>query len=185
MTLSDVAHKKLTHSLEAAALYYLQRFASAEANFRQVMWRKIEKREASKQLSHAQKVEMIDAVTLKMLEFKYLDDAVYSLIKLRSGFAQGKSKRALFLYLTHKGVEKDVIASAFETYLSETENEDFSSSDIELRSALTYAKKKRLGAYHPKAPLEFELYQKHIARLARAGFSYDICKKALEAREEL
>lgn len=157
----------------------MQRYSSCIANFKTILKRKLEKRPASEGLTPQEKQDLINSVTQKIIDFGYLNDEIYALLKFRSGFAQGKSARAITFMLKQKGVEQETSQSALLKYKQETYNNETSTDDLDLEAAITLAKKKKLGIYHPSAPIEIDLYQKHLARLARAGFSYEACKKAL------
>ena len=49
----------------------------------------------------------------------------------------------------------------------------------ELDAATRYIRRRRLGHYRTKGKAE-DFYEKDLAALARAGFSYDVAKKALK-----
>ena len=66
---------------------------------------------------------------------------------------------------TKKGVNKSQIQNNLNLMKQDNEN-------WELESARIFAKKKKLLEKN-------ESYEKKLAKMARAGFSYDICKKIL------
>ena len=79
-----------------------------------------------------------------------------------------KGNLELFIknYLIQKGIEKLIISDS----LKEFENLN---SNWEKVSAKTFIRKKKLTS----SP---ENFQKNLSKMARAGFSYDLCKKILK-----
>ena len=77
----------------------------------------------------------------------------------------GKSKLFIKSYLIKKGVEKNIIEEQF--YEFEEKNNDW-----EKKSALIFAKKKKLLDNNKDI-------NKSLAKMSRAGFSYEICKEIL------
>ena len=76
-----------------------------------------------------------------------------------------RNNKGLINYLNKKGVNKSDIQNNFDDFQK-------NNNDWELNSANLFAKKKRL--------FESEVsYEKKLAKMARAGFSYDVCKKIL------
>ena len=110
-------------------------------------------------------LQILDKIILKLEEKNFINDKRYSLIKFSSLSRAGKSKNFIFNYLLKKGINKtDIQDVTKEIY----EN----NSEWEINSAKTFAIKKRL--FESK-----DTYEKKLAKMARAGFSYDICKKIL------
>ena len=66
-----------------------------------------------------------------------------------------------------KGIEKNLIEESFE-------NLELKNPNWETESAKIFARKKRLGIKHSNN------FEKDLAKMARAGFKYNICKKILE-----
>ena len=110
-------------------------------------------------------INIIDSVIINLEKNKFIDDDRYSSIKILSLSKLGKSKNFISNYLIKKGIDKTQIQNNLN--LMENNNNDW-----ELDSAKIFVKKKRLLEKN-------EIYEKKLARMARAGFSYDICKKIL------
>ena len=69
--------------------------------------------------------------------------------------------------LRQKGLPAELVKSASQT-----------TPERELEAAHTLAKKKKLGQYGDPGT-RLEKRKKHIAAMLRAGFSYDVVKRAL------
>ena len=96
---------------------------------------------------------------------KMIDDDKYCSAKIYSLSRSGKSKNFIVNYLIKKGVGKLEIQNNFKIF-------EESNNNWELNSAKLFAKKKNL--------LESsDSYEKKLSKMARAGFSYDICKVIL------
>ena len=54
--------------------------------------------------------------------------------------------------------------------------------DPELTAAVTLAKRRRLGPFAAKPP-DGEQREKHLAALARAGFSYDVARRVIDGKD--
>ena len=146
------------------AVDYLSKYESSKKNLSDVLKRKVFRLK----LSIVEKnllIKNIKNIVLKLEKNNFIDDNRYSLSKISSLSRLGKSKNFISNYLLKKGIDNFVIQNNFEIY---KENND----DWEINSAVTYAKKKKLLESH-------ESYEKKLAKMARAGFSYNICKKIL------
>lgn len=179
LTESNPSLKKIERRLENSGLYYLQRYTSSKANFEEVMRRKIFKWDLSDKITKDQITTLLSALIQKFESLKYLNDTQYALMKIRSGFASGKSKKWIEQYLTQKSLTPEDIKKAYALYCEETNRDKDDTFNPDHEAAIKYAMKKRLGPYSQKQELTPELFQKHLARLVRAGFAYNVAKKVL------
>ncbi len=146
------------------AVDYLSKYDSSKKNLVDVLKRKIYRLKTTS----SEKVKLINLpqIILTALEKNDLiNDSRYALTKINSLSRVGKSKRYIFNYLSKKGIEKNEIQNIFNEFNVDNYN-------WELNSAKLFAKKKNLLGSN-------ESYEKKLAKMARAGFSYDICKKIL------
>lgn len=156
------------------ALYYLERFASPSANLKSVLMRRVYKSvQFHGEPTMAQAEEWVDALVARFIETGLVDDAVYAKGRARSLRRAGNSRRQIAAKLMQKGLDTTAIDEAI--IMVDDEN-DTRAEDAELLAALRYVERRRLG-------LETERYEKDLAAMARAGFSYDIAKKALNSDE--
>ena len=146
------------------AVDYLSKYDSSKVNLVNVLKRKILRLKTTN-YEKRKLFNMIESIIIKLEKNKFIDDNRYSSTKILSLSNSGKSKNFIFNYLIKKGVNKTQIQNNFN--LMQQDNDNW-----ELNSAKIFAKKKKLLEKN-------ESYEKKLAKMARAGFSYDICKKIL------
>ncbi|MFY9288649.1 MAG: regulatory protein RecX [Alphaproteobacteria bacterium] len=159
------------------ALHYLGRYAASEASLRRVLRNRLRRAtmrdpafaadtERQKQLHNA-----IETIIEKHRKLGILNDASYAAMKHDSLRRQGRSSRAIHQKLLIKGIDKRLIEETLKPY-----EEDH--SERELGAAHKLAKRKKLGPYAVGA-IDNAKHTKHIAIMARAGFTFDTIKKVL------
>jgi len=150
-------------SLSNAALLYLRRHSATRKGLARVLENKVKRhlREHGGELDAAR--QLIAEVVARMEKTGYVDDARMAESKTASLHRQGKSSRAIELKLREKGIEPGLAKSAA-----------LSTPERELEAAGMLVKKKRLGA-------DPERDKKDLGVLLRAGFSFDVAKRALAA----
>ena len=146
------------------AIDYLSKYDSSKNNLVSVLKRKI-LRLNIKNFEKKKLIDIIESIILKLEKNKFIDDDRYSSTKIFSLSNSGRSKNFIFNYLIKKGVGKSQIQKNLNLMKQDNDN-------WELESAQIFAKKKKLFEKN-------ESYEKKLAKMARAGFSYDICKKIL------
>ena len=165
--------KKITKSrLENIAMHYLSRFGGTEKTLRDMLNKRIKKSMGDHPEQDINQIgEWVDAVVKSAKKYGYVNDTAYAKSKINSLIKKGNSKKLIISKLQPKGIPADVINDIIET----------EHSDSELQSAILYAQKRRLGIHSPD--YDGTINQKHLASMARRGFSYDTAKKALESEE--
>ena len=146
------------------AVDYLSKYDSSKNNLVNVLKRKIFRLNVTN-FEKKKLIDIIEIIILKLEKNKFIDDDRYSSTKILSLSNSGKSTNFIFNYLIKKGVNKSQIQNNLNLMKQDNEN-------WELESARIFAKKKKLLENN-------ESYEKKLAKMARAGFSYDICKKIL------
>ena len=146
------------------AVDYLSKYDSSKNNLVSVLKRKILRLNV-KTFEKKKLIDIIENIILKLEKNKFIDDDRYSSTKILSLSNSGRSKNFIFNYLIKKGVSKSQIQNNLN--LMNQDNDSW-----ELESAKIFVKKKKLLEKN-------ESYEKKLAKMARAGFSYDICKKIL------
>ena len=149
--------KKITQKrLENIALYYLERYEASSGKLRAVLKRRLMK--ASKeQPIPPEASDWIEQVIFQMQQLGYINDKRFAENTVRRLSGAGKSRSFIRSKLKLAGIEEDEISQA----LADTD---------ELASAQLWVQKKHLSGD----------FKKDLARLARAGFSYEIAREALE-----
>jgi len=172
--------KKITETyLHNSGLYYLQRYASSVENFKKVMKRKVKKScMAHPEQKYDDCARLVDDLAQKFISSGLLNDDLYTESMVRSLRRQGKSRRAIQMKLTQKGLNGEDISQALEKHDAIShENEQ----QAERFAAVRIMRKRRLGPFdlqQSKTP------EKSMAALARAGFSYEIIRSVLEMNLE-
>ena len=146
------------------AVDYLSKYNSSKNNLVSVLKRKIFKLNVTN-FEKKKLIDVIENIILKLEKNKFIDDDRYSSTKIVSLSNSGRSKNFIFNYLIKKGVNKSRIQNNLNS-MNQNNN------DWEIESAKIFVKKKKLLEKN-------ESYEKKLAKMARAGFSYDICKKIL------
>ena len=146
------------------AVDYLSKYDSSKNNLVNVLKRKILRLNVTN-FEKKKLIDIIESIILKLEKNKFIDDDRYSSRKILSLSNSGKSKNFIFNYMIKKGVSKSQIQSNLNLMKQDNDN-------WELKSAKIFVKKKKLLEKN-------ESYEKKLAKMARAGFSYDICKKIL------
>jgi len=165
--------------LDNAALYYLSRFATSAENLRRVMMRKIQLSAKHHGTSIDDGADLLDSMIQRYLNFGLLDDPAYAKTRAASLHRRGNSARVITGKLKQNGVGSDDIAAAIDALRDDLDDGE----DPEFTAALTLARKRRFGPFGLEKPGE-EKRTKQLAALARAGFSYGIAKRIINADDE-
>ena len=146
------------------AVDYLSKYDSSKVNLINVLKRKI-LRLKTPNYEKRRLINIVESIIIKLEKNNFINDDRYSSTKILSLSNSGKSKNFIFNYLIKKGVNKSQIQNNLNIMQQDNDN-------WELNSAKIFAKKKRIFEKN-------ESYEKNLSKMARAGFSYDICKKIL------
>ncbi|MGC4090620.1 MAG: regulatory protein RecX [Polyangiaceae bacterium] len=155
-------------ALSKAALGYLNRRDASRSKLRQHLERWVT-RSAPEQLAALR--PLIDQLLTRYQASGLIDDQRLAENAVKSLRARGKSARAI----SHKLSAQGVGGSSIDAALSADRREN---AEAELSAARALARKRKLGAYRPESE-RAERRQKDLAVLARAGFDFDICRRAL------
>ena len=162
-------------SLEAAALHYLERFASSAENLRRVLMRRVFKSARVHEIDPDEAARWIDAIVERFARSGLLDDARYAENLAHSLSRRGVALRGIRARLRQKGVASEAIDQALAGLAEDA-------ADPDLTAALALARRRRLGPHRdPASRAEFR--DKDLAALARAGFSYDLARRLIEAED--
>ncbi len=162
-------------SLESAALHYLERFASSAENLRRVLMRRVYRSARVHDIEPDEAARWVDGIVERYARSGLLDDRRYAENLAHSLSRRGVATRAIRARLMQKGVAPEDINYAIAA-LSEA------TGDADLSAALALIRRRRLGPHRdPEARADF--HDKDLAALARAGFSYDLARKVIEAED--
>lgn len=153
--------------LRRAALYYLERFSVPAAQLQRVLLRKVER----SCRHHGQAPQafrtMVEEIVASCVASGLVDDRRFAEARAQSLRRKGRSARAVAAGLATKGVDRGLVAEVVVAY-----------EEAELEAARVAAKRKRLGPWSRGDRAEQR--QKHIAALARAGFSLAIARAVID-----
>ncbi len=147
------------------AIEYLSKFSSSKNNLERILKSKIQRLTKDKK-NRFNLYKEIDYVFEQLEKNNLLDDKNYSFIKIQLFSKQGKSKNYVKKYLFSKGIESSIIQEQLNNF--EIQNPEW-----EKKSARIFLRKKNLVKLNNR-------YEKKLAKMARAGFSYDLCKEILD-----
>jgi regulatory protein len=154
-------------SLQNSALFYLRRYAASASQLRRVLLRKSARvnKERGESIDAA---PLIDALIEKLTSLGYLDDSRLARSQADSMRRAGRSARMIRHKLQLKGLAAQT-----------TEVAEPAADEVAI---WILARKKKLG---PFAPMELraERRAKHLAALARAGFSFALARRVVDAKE--
>jgi regulatory protein len=173
-------------NLQNVALHYLGRYAASEASLRRVLQNRIRRAAhdnpdfGTDEKRQSELRSAIETIIATHKRTGVLNDAAFAETKVNSLRRQGRSRRIIQQKLAVKGIKNDIVAAALENHA-----DDDAPEEAELKAALVLAKKRKLGAFRKAVftdpQLERARQNKEFATLARAGFSSDIARKALNA----
>lgn len=169
--------------LHEAALAYLARGSATAATLTRVLDRKVSTwaRKAARAARDPELVaadvigckESIEGIVARFREVGLVNDAAYAESRARSLSRAGRSRRAISAHLAAKGVDAETARQALPD-----------DAGTELAAALAFARKRRIGPYAREETIDRETKQKAIAAMARAGFAFHTCERALRMDRE-
>lgn len=159
-------------ALEQAAFAYLERYASSSENLRRVLMRRVERAVRAEAIEREEGRRRIDAVVARLEDKRLLDDKSYAEARARSLSRQGRSSAGIARRLAAKGVDSETAKAAVGTVIEDGHSD--------LRAALALARKRRLGPFRVRVERK-ERRQRDMAALGRAGFSFEIARKVIDA----
>lgn len=177
--------KATAKHLENAALYYLQRFATSAENLKRVLERKVDRSARFHGTDADEGRAVVEDLIKRFRRSGLLDDGAYARARAETLHRRGAGRRAIRAKLRSKGVADEAIEAALAD-LGPAE-------DAELAAAVNFARRRRLGPFgqeagRAKGPTgtknrnrSGEGREKALAALARAGFSFDLARRVVDA----
>ena len=152
--------------LKKYAYSYLSKYNTSKKNLDRILHNKVRRMNLNKKDKYTLYSSIASIITDLEIN-KLINDKNFSQSKIDSLSLQGKSKISIISYLVQKGIEKNLIEETFK-------NLELKNPNWESESAKIFARKKRLGAKHSNN------LEKDLAKMARAGFNYNIIKDILK-----
>ena len=147
------------------AVKYLSKFDSSKQNVEKILKSKIMRLTKDKQQRY-KLYSQIEKIINDLEKNKLINDENFTYNKICLLTSQAKSKIFIINYILQKGVEKKVVLEIFNNF-------DINNYDWEKKSALAFAKKKRLLGSN-------EDLKKKLGKMSRAGFPYQLCREILK-----
>ncbi len=170
-----IPRKVTPSSLENAALYYLERFATSSENLRRVLLRRIQRAAKHHDTDVEACSQLVDDLIRRYLDSGLLDDGAYARAQSASLNRRGKSLRAIRIKLMQKSVPSHIIDETIAALADDLGEPDFA-------AAIAYARRRRIGPYRKKG-LQPKNLEKEMAAMARSGFSYSLSRQIVEAND--
>lgn len=174
--------KKITERyLHNSALFYLERFAASKKHFTTVMMRKVKRscmHHKDQDFDACEK--LVHQLADKFEKNGLLNDGLYTESLVNSLRRKGLSTNGIVTKMLIKGIERDKTLEALERL--DTENHEHP-HEAEKMAAITFARKRKIGPFY-RGDKDDEDFNKSLAKLARAGFSYDVSSFALKLTPE-
>jgi regulatory protein len=161
--------------LEQAALAHLAHFASSSENLRRVLLRRIARAAGDERIDAAAAARLVDAVIGRIVAAGLLDDRAYAAHQAASLHRRGVSSAGIRFRLKEKGVDDGLIRAALAALGAPEASE--------IAAACALARRRRLGPFRPPAS-RAAAHDRDLGVLARAGFSFDVARRVLAARDE-
>jgi len=158
--------------LENAALHYLARYSSSAESLRRVLMRRVNRSARHHGTDPEEGAAVVDDLIARYSKAGLLDDTRFAEGRARSLLERGVSPRAVRLRLREKGVAEETV----EAVLSDLTEDK---GDIEWAAAVALAKRRRIGPFRKSG--RQTVREKDLAALARAGFSYDVAQRVVDA----
>lgn len=162
--------------LKHVALHYLEQRSSSRANLRRLLVRRVTLSLAEHGGERDEHLMWVDALLDELVRLHLLDDATYAAQRARSLSRMGNGSRKIRAKLAEKGLPAALVDAA----LAQLQGADGPSPD--LVAACRFARSRKLGPYRrdAQAPLDRDARQKELAKLGRAGFSYEIAIRVID-----
>ncbi len=160
--------------LERWALHHLQRHGSSSSNLKAVLLRRVRRHADELGTDLDQAEEEITRLIARLALGGYLDDRAYAKGVAKRLRGRGSSERAIRARLAARGIPSSLASEI----LRESET-----GEPELEAAIALARRRRLGPFR-RDPEERKIRrERDLAAFGRAGFSYDVARRVVEAED--
>ncbi|MBT5108017.1 MAG: RecX family transcriptional regulator [Rhodospirillaceae bacterium] len=175
------APKPITESrLRNIALHYLERYATASANLRRVLIRRVVKARLEDPAAAPEAEAWIDTLLARFESAGVLDDAVYARAQAQTLHRRGVSAKGVRHRLSAKGVAAADIDGALEALRESLgEGSDDAPDNADMLAACNYARRRRLGPWRRTDRAGNR--DRDLAALGRQGFSFHIASTVIDS----
>jgi len=166
--------KATPEGLERSALYYLERYDSSSGHLRRLLRRKIALSQKVHGTDPEEGAAAVERLIARLTGLGLLDDARYARERVHGLLARGTSATMIKAKLAAKAVPSALVEAALDEHLGD-------SGCAELRAALRYAKRRRLGPFRLKE--REDRRARDLAALGRQGFDYETARKVVDSED--
>jgi regulatory protein len=159
--------------MERQALQYAARWESTRHMVAELLDRKIRQRCDRTGEDSEEALALIPGIVEGLAARDYVDDRRFATQTFDRLRRQGRSRAQIRIHLHRKGVPDSIV-------LELTRDDD---PDAELKAAWRVARRRRLGPHCPDPERRAAHRERHLAILARQGFSRDIAYEVIDAEE--
>lgn len=169
--------------LDNYAKFYLERYASSAENLRRVLYRRVWKSCAHHGTDEGEAQGWVDDLVTRYVGAGLVDDRNYAEGRTRALFRQGVPPVMIRRRLQAKGVAEADIDRALDLLVEDA-------PVPELAAAIAFARRRRFGPYRTHmgrsrmgdaGDARAERREKDLAAMARAGFTYDMARRVVDA----
>ncbi|MCO4763914.1 MAG: RecX family transcriptional regulator [Myxococcales bacterium] len=172
---------KATQALvERWAMSYVNRYYAAEASVRATLERRIRRSCDAHHAPLGEALGWADEVIGRLREAGVIDDARWARDKARALADRGVAVRSIAHRLRVKGLADGHIEAAIAKLSQNWAGEPV---DPAFEAAVAYAKRRRFGPFCRDPDERQERFQKQLAAMARAGHSYGVARRILDAAD--
>jgi regulatory protein len=161
-------------ALHEKALRYLDRFDATATRLGAVLQRFVDRSiEQSEAARRNEAYLWCEQVVARCVEAGLVDDSRYASSVALGMRRHGASARAIVERLVTRGVDRETALATLKSLSGEGQ------ADSELEAARALVRRRRLGHYRSESE-RGDRHKKDLAALARAGFSFETARRALE-----
>ena len=157
---------KIYLDIQAKAIWYLERYATSSTNLKKYLKRKVQNTYMS-----IGSEEIIESIIIELNEQKILNDKFFAEGRLKTLINKGWSLKKSEYKLKELGISQPIIKECVDELGSNKQ-------ELDLIAAAKLTKKRSIGVFR-RSELDDKNKNREYGIMARAGFSYDICKRLL------
>ncbi|MEN0062531.1 MAG: RecX family transcriptional regulator [Myxococcota bacterium] len=162
--------------LARVTAHYLERYATSKAHLRRLLLRRVHRSARHHEADPEPWIELVDEELDRLERLGFLNDDAYAADRARALHRRGAGVRKIQMALREKGLASEVIEDAIAQLGEGGEDPDWV-------AACTFARKRRLGPWR-REDADDDRRRKELGRLARAGFSFDVARRIVDAESE-
>ena len=162
--------------LENSGMRYLERYAASADKVRRLLMRKVRMSAKAHGTSESDGAETVDRLVARFIQLGLIRDRDLAVARAGWLHEKGSSRRMIQAKLGVMGLGSEDIAAALRDVVEHADG------DSETEAAWSLARRKKLGPYRDPAE-RADRKQRDLGVLARAGFSYGVAHKVIDAAE--